>query len=343
MRRMVCSVGVAVGLGATIGSAGSEPTGLPIADGQVRLGDPIRVENLTVFPIYGRQEPGGLADVVSLEKALSKGRAKVREQDAAGSVGTLVVENRGDQTILVLAGTVLKGGKQDRQVGQDLMIGPGQSVPVQAFCVERGRWSSQRDGAATGGEFRAAQALAPHKVRGAGQYEGNQGKVWENVTAVNAASAKRTSTDTLMSTYDDAKLAARSEGLVRRVEQALASLSLASRTVGLAYAVSGQIRGGRWFATRGLFEEHRRQLIATAAMEALIAEAQGASQGTAVSAEQVQDFVDSLRRASVGERKKTGGQNENRYRKAVAGFSSQAVVERGGREVEVTVDVLAAE
>ena len=37
-------------------------------------------------------------------------------------MNTLVIENKGDVPIYVLAGTVVKGGKQDRQIGQDFII-----------------------------------------------------------------------------------------------------------------------------------------------------------------------------------------------------------------------------
>jgi hypothetical protein len=343
MQRVVWCVGAVAAVAGSFGwVAGSEPPGIPMAGGRVSVGEPVQVESLTVFPIYGRQQSGAV-DVVSLDTALAVGQVLVRERDASGAVGTLVVENLGTKAILVLAGTVLKGGKQDRQIAQDLVIGAGETAPVDAFCVERGRWSSQRDGVATGGQFRATQVLAPHKVRGAGQYEGNQSKVWESVTAVNAANAKGTPTGTLMATYDDPQIVARGAEMARAVEKALSALPHAGRTVGLAYAVSGQLRGGRWFADPRLFGEHRRQLVRTAAMEALTVPTQGGSKGASVTAAKVRDFVETLRRTSVGERRKTDGQNENRYRKSAAGYSSEAIVEKNGREVEVTVDVLAAD
>ena len=58
--------------------------------------------------------------------------------------------------IFVLAGTIVKGGN------------PKQTSPVDAFCVEHGRWNGNRDGRATAGHFGTSEVLATSKVRAAG-------------------------------------------------------------------------------------------------------------------------------------------------------------------------------
>ena len=58
-----------------------------------------------------------------------------------------------------------RGGKQDRQIAQDFVIGAKETVDVQAFCVEHGRWNPERDGKSTGGSFSASGMLAPSSVR----------------------------------------------------------------------------------------------------------------------------------------------------------------------------------
>jgi hypothetical protein len=165
--------------------------GLPLFEDHT-VGAPFVSGNLAVFPVYASvQEDVG--EIVTLDEALEKGTAEVREvgpeavageqvrevQQRTGEgavVNTLVIENRGKQPILVLAGTILKGGKQDRQVGRDFLVGANETEPVDAFCIEHNRWTTVRDGLATGGKFRAMKVLAVGEVRGAGQYEGDQGQ-----------------------------------------------------------------------------------------------------------------------------------------------------------------------
>jgi len=184
------------------------------------LGAAILAENLTVWPVYSKKpmpkikgEFVTLADAQARDEAVIRekgkpGRARrhsrrrieqnrmvqqrqqVAEYESDGVVGELVIENKGKKPILVLAGTLLKGGKQDRQVGQDFIVPPKKTVSVSAFCVEHGRWNANRAGRATGGRFKAQKALATKSVRKSGQYKGNQSEVWANVARENKKAGK---------------------------------------------------------------------------------------------------------------------------------------------------------
>ena len=55
-----------------------------------------------------------------------------------------MIQNKGKLPILVLAGTIVKGGKQDRQIGEDFVVPRDKQVDVSAFCVEQGRWNGTR-------------------------------------------------------------------------------------------------------------------------------------------------------------------------------------------------------
>src|SRR5690606_8900190 len=134
---------------------------------------------------------------------------------------TVVIENRGRLPILVLAGTIVKGGKQDRQIGEDFVVAPGKTVDVAAFCVEQGRWNDNREGRSTGGTFVAQKSLALGNVRAAGQYDKNQGQVWSEVSRVNAANKKGAPSGTLLATLDDAEIARRREAIATRVAGAV--------------------------------------------------------------------------------------------------------------------------
>ena len=163
--------------------------GVELATGYV-VGDGTQIGNLTVFPVLTREQPD-LGPFTTLEAALARGEAEVREVGEQGQVNALAVENKGETPIFVLAGTVLEGGKQDRQVGQDVVVGGKQQVNVEAFCVEQGRWTAQREGRTTGGKFAPAKVLADSNVRAAGQYEKNQSQVWSEVSKVNVDNRKQ--------------------------------------------------------------------------------------------------------------------------------------------------------
>ena len=136
---------------------------------------------VTVFPILSSKQTD-IGPIITLHSALAEHLAEVRElgpdevsrpeptredgavrqraqllrqharlvgQSRGARVNTLVIENKGDVPIYVLAGTVVKGGNQDRQIAQDFLVAARTTVPIDAFCVEHGRWSSDRQGQPT--------------------------------------------------------------------------------------------------------------------------------------------------------------------------------------------------
>ena len=348
------------------------------------VGTPIQVDNLVVFPIYASVHED-VGEFETLAEALAGGRAVVREVGAepvppqvqrsigrrileravgvsatndavdeqvqqvqgggGATVGTLVIENTGSKAILVLAGTVVKGGNQDRQVGQDFVVGPKQIVPVDAFCVEHGRWSGAREGEATGGQFGTVGVLASKRVRSAGQYEKDQGAVWENVALDNADNDAGAETGTLMATLDDPKVKAKRDTLVAQISAALDALPDHTRVAGLAYAVDGRVHGARWFVNHDMYRKFRPVLLGTMSVEAITAQHAAKSLGKALIAKGVPQkavgtFIQDLRKVKVQKETATKAMNHNAYRENDEGFSSECVVEQKGRKIQFSMDFL---
>jgi hypothetical protein len=288
----------------------------------VRIGAPLLVENLTIFPVHGEHEAQPL-ELTTLEAALAKGEAEVSELSDSGEVNRLHVKNKGKRPIYVLAGTVVKGGKQDRQIGQDFVIEQGKKVAVDAFCVEQGRWTAQREGAATGGKFSATKGLAQSAVRRAAQYERNQGEVWNKVSEVNAAHKKDAPSGTLMATLDDKDVAQRRAALVSAIDAALRTAETQSPVVGLGYAVDGQVRNVRWFQSKSAFGLFRTTLLESAALDALTAQGRsGKRTAPKVEAAAVDAFIRDVE-TGAAQTRETEAQNRNEYREGKAGYGSK--------------------
>jgi len=292
------------------------------AKSQVSLEDGVTVGraavfgNLTVFPIHSvRQKKVG--EFTTLAAALEQESAEVREKVGGGEVASVVIENRGRLPIVVLAGTIVKGGKQDRLIGQDFVIGATKTLPIDAFCVEQGRWKGEREGEATGGKFKVVTGLAPISVRGSGQYSQDQSKVWNEVAKVNKAHGKVAATGTLMATQDDAAIAARRQALVAEVNGFVARQP-GAKTVGIAFAVDGKMQGARWFMHHDLFAMFKDTLVTAAAGEALIARARARAEDRQLrehrmAATAVAKFVNRLANAKRRELRKTNDQNAVEY------------------------------
>src|ERR1700686_2973296 len=63
----------------------------------------------------------------------------VPQYNGGASVSQLVLINRSKRPLLLLAGELVSGGKQDRIIGKDwIMPGGAYCVPLDVFCVEHG-------------------------------------------------------------------------------------------------------------------------------------------------------------------------------------------------------------
>jgi hypothetical protein len=296
-------------------------SGSTLAAEGIVVGAGTSVDNLTVFPLFATRETD-LGEITTLEEALARKEAEVREL-GSGEVSRLVIRNRGKRAIYVLAGTLVKGGNQDRQIGQDFVIESKRSVPVDAFCVEQGRWESKRDGKTTGGKFVATKALATSDVRRAAQYGRDQGEVWNKVSKINETHKKSTASGTLMATVDAGDVGAHKKELVRKIEQALDSASSDKPLVGLAYAVGGAMRSARWFANGKVFKLFRESLVQAAALDELTARAGGVTAAAPAKAADVDSFVSDVEAARRVERRDTQAANANEYKESARGFGSK--------------------
>jgi hypothetical protein len=318
---------------------------LDTGEERLRVGSPQHFGNLALYPIFSSSQKD-VGPVLSLDTALTRKVAEVRElgegenegsnarqpgrhaQHASGpTVGKLVIENRGDIPVFVLAGTVVKGGNQDRQIAQDFIVAAKSTVPVDAFCVEQGRWAEQRNGVSTQGKFSVLDQLATTKVRAAGQHEGNQGQVWSEVAKVNAAHGKNAPSGSLMASMDDKDVIRKRSALAKRITDKLTAAEPNAALVGFAYAVNSRVKGVRWFSSNALFKTFRGVLANTAASDAITLEGQPA-QGSNPGPEAIVRFVTEIEKTPAQERA-TPAENANDYKSAPSGYSAKTKLRAG--------------
>ena len=98
-----------------------------------------------------------------------------RSPAAVASVNQLVLINRSSRPLLLLAGELVSGGKQDRVIGKDRIVpAGGPPLPLDVFCVEHGRWTGSA-------QFAAANTIVHPSVRESAAVDQIQTKVWESV------------------------------------------------------------------------------------------------------------------------------------------------------------------
>ncbi len=122
---------------------------------------------------------------------------------ASDEVNKLFIQNTGNDSIFIMAGEVVKGGKQDRVIAMDMVIPPhSEPIDLSVFCVEHGRWTYDGSDASDG--FTGHANVANTSVRKAAVVSKNQSEVWSKVEEVTTANDAQTSTGTLNALEKDA-------------------------------------------------------------------------------------------------------------------------------------------
>ena len=95
-------------------------------------------------------------------------------------VNRLVLVNNSDRPLILLAGEIVTGGKQDRVVGKDRIVPPkSDPIDLAVFCVEPTRWVATKS---SFGSFHSQ--MAQPSVRRSAMADKNQQKVWSAVGSV---------------------------------------------------------------------------------------------------------------------------------------------------------------
>jgi len=299
---------------AMMGGAPNPVPGKP--ESNWRLLDPVTYENITIFPVVSSSTLD-TSPFLTLDEGLSSGEVIVSEQGAAGlarsrdgrpvavpqynsgaSVSQLVLINRSKRPLLLLAGELVSGGKQDRIIGKDRIVPVGsEPLPLDVFCVEHGRWT----GASS--QFGASKTIVHPSVREQAAVAQDQGEVWNAVRSgtlakaappppasgnggtASAAYAPRITTESIQVTidraaptqayakiYEGGRVGASVDGfaeeLKKRFDRATSGLK-GERVVGVVVAYGGDVAWSDIFASGDLFEHYWSKLLRSYAVEAL--------------------------------------------------------------------------
>jgi hypothetical protein len=300
--------------------------------GAYKVLSPIQSGNLMLFPVVktsGRAAPSD--QFLTLDEGLKSGEVEVTEAGKArglvrsrggvpvpstshqgDQVNTLVLINHSHRPLLMLAGEIVTGGKQDRVIAKDRIVPPGgDPVDLSVFCIEPGRWTeSSANFGATAKEPSGSFMVQP-PVRQQAMVAKDQQQVWSAVggaisemAAVAAPArnegasqgmgggvgaglgttsyAKAMQARVVSSKVDEAEAP-----LMKSREQILAAL-IQEHAVGVVVAVRGEIIWADIFAGTDLLTRYWPKLVRSYAAEGLSGSAHSASASLA----DAQQFLD---------------------------------------------------
>jgi hypothetical protein len=324
-----------VARGVPPGNPGNEPGSVDF-----KVLSPISHGNLTIFPVVAAKTHD-TSDFLTLDEGIRSGEVVVTEVGnmhamvrrpmpnyrPGPQVNTLVLVNNSKRPLILLAGEIVTGGKQDRIVGKDRIIAPeSDPVDLSVFCVEHGRWTETSD---KFGNYK--NLMAAPSVRKQAMAEKDQQKVWaavENqngntlsnmassapgivagggggasetlevngqavqVTPEGASTLRRlNSTTSLAKVQEDSAVESQIKSISDPVEKSFQSVIKQLRdqnAVGVVVAVKGRIIWADIFASKELLGKYWPKLLQSYAAEAY--SAGGSSES--VNVKTAQEFVD---------------------------------------------------
>ncbi len=97
-------------------------------------------------------------------------------------MNTLVLVNHSKRPLLLLAGEIVTGGKQDRIVAKDRIV-PADADPIDlsVFCIEPGRWTESSPVFGASDKSAAHSFMVQPEVRERAMVEQDQQQVWDSV------------------------------------------------------------------------------------------------------------------------------------------------------------------
>ncbi len=186
---------------------------------------------------------------------------------ASDQVNTLYIQNTSNDSVFIMAGEVVKGGKQDRVIAMDMVIPPhSDAIDLSVFCVEHGRWTYGDGETSAADGFTSQAAVANTSVRRAAIVEKDQSMVWSKVEEVTSANDAASETGTLNALEQSTDYQKELEAYLTK----FADLPRSSASVIGVVAVTGnRVIGCDMFATPDLLRNAFPDLLKSYASEAI--------------------------------------------------------------------------
>jgi hypothetical protein len=335
---------------------------------------PIESGNLLLFPVVRDNFRSGVpaeSPFVTLDEGIKSGEVEVTEagrvqglarprqtfpgdrryfstpqnSDRTDQVNTLVLVNNSNRPLLLLAGEIVTGGKQDRVIAKDRIVPVGADpVDLSVFCIEPGRWTESSPTFGAASKAPSHGFMVQPTVRERAMAEKDQQQVWDSVhgaiSTMQMAAAPPASAGGVGSSDDMAALRAlsttsyakamESSAVSEKVDEAAAPVMKArdqvlaqlrqEHAVGVVVAVRGEIVWADLFADTELLSRYWTKLVRSYAAESLAA---GDTHG-APSVADAQLFLDA---PSEGTETSEGEVGVYRYRELKSGSTETFVLE----------------
>jgi hypothetical protein len=328
---------------------------------------PIESGNLLLFPIVRTNgKSTSTTPFLTLDEGIKSGQVEVTEagrsrgliRSRGGSpivedsrfrgdqVNTLVLVNNSNQPLLLLAGEIVTGGKQDRVIAKDRIVpAGGDPIDLSVFCIEPGRWTESSTKFGATAQMPAGSFMVQPTVRQQAMVSKNQQQVWDAVggaishmavaaapsatahvqggQAEGSAAGRALGTTSYAKAMQDSSVSSKVDEAAAPVmqsrDQVLGTLRQ-EHAIGVVVAVRGEIVWADLFADTDLLSRYWTKLVRSYAAESL---SEGETH-TAATVADAQHFLDS---PSSGTETSEGEVGVYRYREVKSNGTDTFVLE----------------
>ncbi len=266
-------------------------------------------EHLRIYPIYAAPEFletfKDVGKYMTLSKALDEKRVIITEavgpnqnqqnvpnsnqvqqqhNTSSETVNKLYIENVSDDTVLVFAGEVVKGGKQDRMLAQNMLLPPKSGkVDVSVFCVEQNRWTYTSSDTSKA-KFTTDKNYGSNSMRKVAIVDKNQSGVWKEVENVTTKNNAKTESSTFTALKESKEY---QEKLIAYMQYFEKSIKDTLNLVGFVPCTGDKIIGCDMFATHDMLKGQMASLLQTYTTEAITN-----GKNPTITKEMVQEYLD---------------------------------------------------
>ncbi len=182
-----------------------------------------------------------------------------------GNVNVLHFENISQDTIYIMAGEIVQGGKQDRVVAQDRILPPQSGVTaVSVFCVEQGRW--RFDDKKADKNLHQYYGFSSLSMRKKVEKDNNQQAVWSEVRRSNNENNVQTATDAYTAQKENLYL---KQNTMPYLDFFTKAFEKETQVIGVLVVTGDKVLGCDLFASPALFKAQLPHLLPSYITEAL--------------------------------------------------------------------------
>ncbi len=216
-------------------------------------------QNLRLIPIRAKGDfktmVGNMGYYITLQDAISNNLVVITEVSNSGTVNSLLVRNLSPDTLFIMSGEILIGGKQDRVVARDMLIPPNSGqVKIPVYCVEEKRWGYTPKGE----KFQAYYGMANEHLRNLIDHNAGQNAVWREVSNTNKKDGVYSNTDAYTAHADKPEFRRREEEYVRFFENVFNGQD---DVIGVLAVTGNTIEGADLMVSNRLFMQEYRKLL----------------------------------------------------------------------------------